>query len=317
MSHPRSSPWLHGLAWLTAVLALLPISVGAVVTTVDAGMAFADWPTSHGQGMFEFPWLKSRGDEFLEHGHRLAGMLVGFATLILAAVTFSTDTTRSERWVVGGILLGVIAQGMLGGWRVVADERVIAMLHGNFAAIVFALMAVLVVMTQRRWGTDPKLPETKSARGGLISGGLLLAVLTAQYFLGSLLRHLGNSFAWLVHPWFAIAVVVAAIAFLWQLRRTGLPQLRRSGYWVLGFIAAQALLGVVTWGMRYGFPQFDIVAVQHSSLQVAVRSLHKVFGLVTYMTTVVALARLWHATPSRPAMVSASPHSNLMTGGVA
>ncbi len=60
---------------------LLPISVGAVVTTVDAGMAFADWPTSDGHGMLAYPWLKSTGDKFLEHGHRLAGMLIGVMSL--------------------------------------------------------------------------------------------------------------------------------------------------------------------------------------------------------------------------------------------
>ena len=129
MHSETTNPWLHRLAWLTAMVALLPISVGAVVTTVDAGMAFADWPTSHGQGMLAFPWWQSQGDEFLEHGHRLAGMLTGLVSLVLTAVAFFTPAKSSERAVVTGILAGVIVQGLLGGWRVLADERVIAMLQ--------------------------------------------------------------------------------------------------------------------------------------------------------------------------------------------
>ena len=46
-------PWLHRYAALTAATALLlPILMGALVTTLDAGMAFPDYPTSDGHNMF-------------------------------------------------------------------------------------------------------------------------------------------------------------------------------------------------------------------------------------------------------------------------
>lgn len=81
-------------AWLTLISALPLISMGAVVTTVDAGMAFPDWPTSDGYSMLAYPWLQSIGepDKFLEHGHRLAGMLTGFCTSIMW-FSFSDTTT--------------------------------------------------------------------------------------------------------------------------------------------------------------------------------------------------------------------------------
>ncbi len=293
------NPWLHGLAWLTTIVALLPIGMGAIVTTVDAGMAFSDWPTSHGQGMLAFPWLKSTGDEFLEHGHRLAGMLIGFITLILAGVAFMTECRAGSRGVVAAILGGVILQGMLGGWRVLADERVIAMLHAIFAAIVFSLMAVLVMMTSRKWTTTPEIADRQAGRRALLTGLVLVVVLAVQYLLGSLLRHLAIAEAWLVHPWFAIVVVLSAGVFLGLCTRTGSRALQRSAAFVVGLIIAQAALGLVTWGVRYGFPQWDIVAVQQSSLQVAVRSLHKALGLLTLLSAVVAVVRLWHLLPAR------------------
>ncbi|HET6425302.1 MAG TPA: COX15/CtaA family protein [Planctomycetaceae bacterium] len=291
------SPWIHRLAWATALIALLPISVGAVVTTVDAGMAFADWPTSDGHGMLAYPWLKSTGDKFLEHGHRLAGMLIGVMTLGLAAAAFSWDCRPGVRTLVGLILAGVVLQGLLGGSRVIQNERVLALLHGQFAAWIFSLMGLLVAMTGRRW--EPAAPVSDSSRSWMAfgSGLVLIVVLLAQYLLGGMLRHLGDANAWLIHPWFAIVVAIAAVALCLFAQRTGETTLARAGRWVVGFVVAQALLGLATWAVKYGFPQWDLVAVQNSSLQVAIRSFHKVLGLLTLMTAFVAVVRCGRAVP--------------------
>jgi cytochrome c oxidase assembly protein subunit 15 len=308
-------PWLHRLAWLTALVALLPISVGAVVTTVDAGMAFADWPTSDGHGMLSYPWLQSSGDKFLEHGHRLAGMLIGLMTLGLAWFAFSRDCRPAVRGLVGVILLAVIGQGLLGGSRVVQNERVLAFLHGQFAAGIFSLMGVLVVMTGRKWPPSTESVVADRLRLAVWTAGLLVAVLVVQYVLGGLLRHLGSAHAWLVHPWFAIAVAVAAVLFLLAAWRTGSPTLRRAALWVAGFVALQAALGVATWGVRYGFPPWGIVAVQQSPLQVSIRSLHKVVGLLTFMTAVVSLVRAAALLPARTTVPVAVSTPVMMAGG--
>ena len=88
MTAPRYQPLVHRMAVGTAATALLPIVMGAVVTTLGAGMAFLDWPSSDGQNMLLYPWLKDLAaghtDKFVEHGHRLAGMLVGFWSIGLA-----------------------------------------------------------------------------------------------------------------------------------------------------------------------------------------------------------------------------------------
>jgi heme a synthase len=308
--------WLHRLAWLTAIVALLPISVGAVVTTVGAGMAFPDWPTSDGHGMLSYPWLQSTGDKFLEHGHRLAGMLIGVMTLILAWFAFARDCRPAVRALVGVILLAVIGQGLLGGSRVIQNEQVLAFLHGQLAAGIFSLMGVLVVMTGRTWGQATESVAPARLMQTLWAAVLLLVVLTMQYVLGGMLRHLGSAHAWLVHPWFAIAVAAAALLFFIAAWRTGASSLHRAAVWVVAFVAMQALLGVATWGVRYGFPQWGIVAVQQSPLQVSIRSLHKVVGLLTFMTTVVAVVRTAALLPSRKPEAMDIPTPGLMAGGV-
>ncbi len=310
------SPWLHRLAWATAIVALLPISIGAVVTTVDAGMAFADWPTSDGHGMLAYPWLRSTGDKFLEHGHRLAGMLIGLMTLGLAAAAFSWNCRPGVRTLVGLILVGVILQGLLGGSRVIQNERVLALLHGQFAAWLFSLMGLLVAMTGAKWQHTPSVADTSRSGTVFVAGIVLVVVLLAQYLLGGLLRHLGSATAWLIHPWFAVAVVIVAAVFCVLAQRTGSRSIVHAGRWVVGFVVAQALLGMATWAVRYGYPQWDMVAVQNSSLQVAIRSFHKVLGLMTLMTAVVSLVRCYRALPNSLSVTVPTPlsHSSLAGG---
>ena len=101
MTTSSSDRWLHRYAVLTAAVALLPIGMGALVTTLDAGMAFMDWPTSDGQNMFLYPWLKdfhANRDKFVEHGHRLAGSLIGLISIGLVVFTLKRE---SRTWVRG------------------------------------------------------------------------------------------------------------------------------------------------------------------------------------------------------------------------
>ena len=78
MNPSTARRWLHRFAWLTATLTLLlPVTTGAVVTTLKAGMVFPDWPSSDGYNMLAYPWLSSARDQFVEHGHRLSGLTIG------------------------------------------------------------------------------------------------------------------------------------------------------------------------------------------------------------------------------------------------
>ena len=85
------------------------------MTTLKAGMAFADWPTSDGQNMLLYPWLNDlrNTDKFVEHGHRLAGMLIGFVSIGLVIVTFLKEQRRWVRGFSVAILISVIGQGLL------------------------------------------------------------------------------------------------------------------------------------------------------------------------------------------------------------
>ncbi len=112
-------PLIRRLASVTCFVALLPIGMGALVTTLKAGMAFADWPSSDGHNMLLYPWFKDffdHPDKFVEHGHRLAGVLIGLVSIALAVAGWIRGG-RTIRILLTTILISVIVQGLLGGAR--------------------------------------------------------------------------------------------------------------------------------------------------------------------------------------------------------
>lgn len=294
MNPPTSSIWLHRFALATATLTLLlPVTTGAVVTTLKAGMVFADWPSSDGYNMLAYPWLTSARDEFVEHGHRLSGMAIGLLSLSLVITAFCVDRRFIVRCISAGIFVAVFMQGMLGGARVLMSEQLLALLHGDFAAVVFSLMAILALITSRGWESRPRMSSVIESQACLNASRLLLASLIAQYVLGGFLRHLRErtefAWAWMVHPWFALVVLFATAIFVFNTKGTESPHVRRCGRALIGLTVAQSLVGLATWYVRYGVPEWGVVAQLDSPAQVIICSLHKVLGMLTLMTSVLAV----------------------------
>ncbi len=288
MNVSSPSRWLHRFAWLTATLTLLlPVTTGALVTTLKAGMAFADWPSSDGYNMLAYPWLSSARDQFIEHGHRLSGLTIGVLSIALAIAAWCIETRGPARWLASAIFLSVFVQGMLGGARVLMDKQTMALIHGDFAAGVFSLMGVFVLMTGVGWESREVVRDVARAKSVRNMAVAVLVTVAIQYFLGGVLRHLGESWAWMLHPWFAIVPVVLSILFAAKARQAGSVMLNRGAKFLLALIVSQALLGLASWYVRFGVPSWGVVAELNSPAQIIVCSLHKVVGMLTLMTTVL------------------------------
>ena len=294
-----SSPWLHRLAWLTAALTLLlPVTTGSIVTTLKAGMVFADWPSSDGYSFLSYPWLQSARDQFVEHGHRLSGGTIGIVCLILIIATWTLDRRPLVRWIGTGIFLAVLAQVLLGGARVLFDKQTLALLHGDFAALVFSLMSILVLVTSPGWESRSRLQSSEQSQSLGKGAMLLLSVVAAQYVMGGFLRHLREraefAWAWMVHPWFAAIVVLATVLFFFAARDAKHPYLTRCSWALVGLAIAQSLVGLATWYVRYGIPSWGVIAQQDSPAQIVICSLHKVVGVMTLMISVMTVFCWWN-----------------------
>ena len=172
--------------------------VGGLVTTTDAGMAVPDWPTTYGYNLFLYPWqtwLSGPWDLFVEHGHRLLAATVGLLAIGLVIVLWRCEPRRWVRGLGWVALALVIAQGVLGGMRVLLDERTLAMLHGCIGPLFFALAVALMVVTSKSWQGSSDSPSFQGgARGGFAPLVRRLAVATCilmylQIVLGAVLRH--------------------------------------------------------------------------------------------------------------------------------
>lgn len=261
-----SEPWFW--AWGVTCFVFPLIWVGGLVTTHDAGMAVPDWPGTYGYNLFLYPmtaWLYGPFDLFIEHGHRLLGSFVGILAIALCVVAWLRDPRGWYRWACLGLLLAVIAQGLLGGFRVVLDARTIAMLHGCGGPLVFAFATFLALAASSDWGgAKPCVSSLALSRLSIfVLGSAIL-----QLILGAQLRHaLPNlkptGFMSLVHLHLTVAAVLVCliVALAWMVRRDPYRSegaLLRPANALLVILLAQVGLGIATWIVNYALPWTDL-----------------------------------------------------------
>lgn len=287
-----TSKWYSRLALVTALTALLPVLFGALTTTKGAGMAFPDWPTSDGQGMLTYPWLSSVGDKFLEHGHRLGGMLIGFMSILLVGYSFLLEGRKWVRIMAIFCLLGVISQGIMGGIRVTENSREFALVHGGIAPLVFTLICAVALVTGKRWreaASDESLKQVNLGANKIWAYAVPV-LLYVQYILGCFVRHFGDRFH--EHLGFAVIASVGIIGLLVCAFRSDSRWLRRSGWMLLGVLVVQLGLGIGAWITRWGMPQINYTAVMYSTEQVFMRTAHTVVGMLLFMKSVMHLLKV-------------------------
>src|SRR4030095_3600233 len=138
---------LNRFAILVACATFCLIIAGALVTSHDAGLATSDWPLSNGQF---FP--KMVGNLFWEHGHRMVEKNVGILTIVLMIYVLLKEKRGWVRKLGVLALVGVIAQGLLGGLTVkLMLPLAVSSAHATLAQLFFCTTVSLAVFTSRSW----------------------------------------------------------------------------------------------------------------------------------------------------------------------
>jgi len=180
---------LHGFAVLTALLTFLLLGAGGLVTSHEAGMSVPDWPNSFGYNPFALPFKFWRGGVFFEHTHRLIASAVGLLTIILAVWLWLKDPRRWVQWLGVAAFLLVVAQGILGGMRVVLSEAELGAIHGVVGQSFFVLMSAIALFTGRFWAKWSAVKEMSGATRGLKMLVLAATLLIfCQLILGATMR---------------------------------------------------------------------------------------------------------------------------------
>ncbi len=307
-------PWPHRLAVALALVTFPLIWVGGLVTTYDAGMAVPDWPGTYGYNLFAYPlstWIAGPWDLLIEHGHRLLGATAGLVAIALVVATFVTNSSTSLRWAAVGALALVIVQGVLGGARVLLDERLAAMLHATVGPLFFAYLAGLVVGTSS-FGMGEKRSRPLGGSQLVTACWISVGLAYVQLVLGAVLRHVPLMaspqvfrIALLFHLVIAAVLIVQLMLTARLAWRAGSQQtgLRSLGSLLPMLVLVQVALGVATYVAKYSWPawmgEFQFAAayvIEEKSLsQSLVTTAHVATGSLILFVAVLLATRATRA----------------------
>ncbi len=278
--------WRCHFTVLVGLTTLLLMGWGAFVTSINAGLAVPDWPSSYSSWDPLNPWPGWwRVTPLLaEHGHRLLGLLTGMLTVALAVWTWIAEPRRWLRWLSAGAVVLVSFQGLLGGLRVVLLSLDLAVVHASVAQLFLGVIAGMALFTSRAWlesAPDSAFPPGLERLAVMAAGAIYL-----QIILGALLRHPGTG----IHPVLAgvhigwAAVVAVVILVLFRRVPAAIPVLASAARVLVVLAGVQLLLGLTAYLVTLD----DAGMLVPSNLQVAVNTSHTVIGAVLMATSVLA-----------------------------
>ncbi len=281
-------PGIHAAAVLAAAFTLPLLYVGGSVTTYRVGMAVPDWPTTFQENMFLYNFWDAPFGVRVEHVHRLYGAAVGLATILLAT---SLLLFEPRRWVKGLGLLAlalVVAQGVLGGLRVIRVSTLLAAVHGCTGQAFFGLLVALCVFTGRDWSTRGS-PTSDPGRLRLACALGLVLVYT-QILAGGWLRHFATPSSLWLHSALAAAVWVCSgwLALTVHSRRREVARLVGPSWWLAVTVTAQVLLGISALVLLW---PLDGTARPVLALQAAIRTGHQTNAAILFAASIVLTLR--------------------------
>lgn len=272
-------------------MTVLLLSWGGVVTSIGAGMAFPDWPTSLGSYNLINPtegWWRVPA-YLAEHGHRLIASLVGILTVLLAVWTWWEDPRAWMRKLAISAVVLVIAQGILGGLRVVWVSLDLALVHALVAQLFFAVLVSMTLFVTDTWRTHRDvLPQTDAAdwlhRASY--GAVILTYL--QIVFGAFLRHPGGGVsggftAIHVGGAFAVVAIVLAVFILTEKHFEDQSTVRHTAWMLLGVMGLQFALGLSALLLLL----YDVSGPGVRLARVVLSVSHLVVGAVLFGTTIV------------------------------
>ena len=292
---------MRRLSFLLAALALMLVSFGGHVTTLQAGDTEPAWSLRFWQWFV--PWSELQGGHFFEMTHRQLGAIVGIVTIGLVVVLRLWESRARVRWLGYGVLGLVVVQGLLGGLRVhvvsnpelqtalmndlgLSDPDTLrvwaGMIHANLGLILFALLSVLVTVQTVSWRASPMPVRARMYAGLKILSGIGALALVIQVAMGAWLRHGGWSTGIILFHVFGALIVtggVVGIAMLAFGLDKALSAIRLISFTMLAVVQVQLILGVVA----FAVPQWA-----------GTQTLHHVTGALLFALGAVVWVRVRH-----------------------
>ncbi len=286
----RDLQWRFRFSILTVLATLCLITWGGFVTSLYAGMAVPDWPTSFGSldPLNPRPEWWRITPVLAEHGHRLWGALVGLLTLTLAIWTWRSDRRPEVRKLALFALFLVIFQGVLGGLRVVWISLDLAVVHASIAQLFLATLIILTAVHAPGWlqlSVSTPIPNTLP-RWTLYTS----IAIYVQIFLGALLRQRIPGMGVEVIP--ATLHVLGAVAVIYfvlttyrrvQQMASSISPILQTSRLLLGLLLLQITLGILSLTL---FLVQGPIHTQPPFHQVAINTLHLLVGALVFASSI-------------------------------
>lgn len=135
------------VAIVTAVGLCLLVIAGGVVRLTGSGLGCDDWPNCNSERFVDV----SSGHAAIEQVNRIFSAVIGIPTLLLAILAFRTRRTaaRSRRlwWPAFGVLVTVLANGVVGGMAVRGDLHP-GLVQSHFLLAMVSIACALLVVAR-------------------------------------------------------------------------------------------------------------------------------------------------------------------------
>ncbi|MGA8767696.1 MAG: COX15/CtaA family protein [Candidatus Acidiferrales bacterium] len=294
----QTSRGLYRFAVATSCCTILLLMAGALVTSNNAAESVPDWPLAYGRLI---PPLIG-GIKF-EYTHRVIAGVVSILTLILA-VWLAAAERRPLAKRLGWTALGlVLAQGALGGFRVLEGvPSISATAHATLAQIFFIIVVGLSLYLSPWWQSDlAPLGDRGSPRLRALALWMTASILV-QLILGAAFRH--GAFGIVPH---LIGAGVVTVFIIWagvaaKRRFRQVRDLRRATILLHSFFGIQILLGGLAWWAVTAAAD----AAQPVLLYVVLEVAHVLGGALTLAAAVIFTLTCFRLIPSAAAVGAGS-----------
>lgn len=297
---------VHRFAIATSACTVLLLVAGALVTSNDAADSVPDWPLAYGKII---PPLI--GGIRYEFAHRVVAGLVAVLTLVLAIWLTGADKRRWVRRLGWTALALVVAQALLGAFRVLEGHPAIsATAHAILGQIFFITVVGLALFTSQWWQTEVPPLEDSGVPHLRALAAWTTAAIFGQLVLGAAFRH--GAFG--IAPHLVGAGVVLVMAILTgrvaKARFARIPAIRRSVIWLHATVGTQILLG----GAAYWAIAASRGAVQPGPLYVILSVAHVIVGALTLAASVLLTLVSFHLIRPAEAVAADSTAAHFEAG---
>jgi len=246
------------LAIVTTVGICILVVAGGVVRLTGSGLGCDDWPNCNDERFIDV----STGHAAIEQLNRLLSGLIGVPTLLLTIVAFRSGPRGSGlRWPAVGVLVSVLANGIVGGIAVRGDLHP-ALVQSHFLlamiSIAFGLVAVRA-SSGRGVGNVGALSDDPSGRLVALVAALTAAALVTGTVVTGTGPHAGEedvrrfgfdiSSVARIHSLTVIAALLCAVGLAWHLERH--RQIDDSSSQVRTTLSSWMFVGLVQGGIGY------------------------------------------------------------------